>query len=136
MRDGEFATMMQQQDEDEVQKLMEKEQRAMTSTPTGNALLLIQCVLSLHYFLPSSIPQNLFVASKVTTLETDSMFFFADRLLHLQAVFIVAGKCRFGCRVALHKLVIARDYLHQCIDESHRNYHQHRNRNFFWPPYL
>ena len=92
MRDGEFVTMMQQQEEDKAQKLMEKEQWAMSSTPTGKALLVIQCVLSLHHYLLSSIPQNLGFASKVTTLATDSMFFFADRLLHLQAVFIVAGK--------------------------------------------
>ena len=92
MRDGEFATMMQQQEEDKGQKLMEKEQQAMTSMPTGKASLLIKCVLSLHHFLQFSIPQNLGVASKVTTLATDSIFFFADRLLHLQAVFRVAEK--------------------------------------------
>ena len=68
MRDGEFSTMMQQQEEDEAQKSIEKEQRAMTSTPTGKALVLVQHVLSLHHFLKSSIPQNLGVASKETTL--------------------------------------------------------------------
>ena len=92
MRDGEFSTMMQQQEEDEAQKLMDKEQRATTSTPTGKDLLPVQSILSLHHFLKSSIPQNLVVASKVTTLAMDSMFFFANRLLLLQAVFIVAGK--------------------------------------------
>ena len=40
----------------------------------------------------SSIPQNLGVPSKVTTLAMDSMFFFADLLLRLQAVFRVAGE--------------------------------------------
>ena len=50
IRYGEFATMMQQQEEDEVHTFMEKEQRAMTSTPTGKALVLIQSVLSLHHF--------------------------------------------------------------------------------------
>ena len=79
MRDGEFATMMQQKEEDEAQKLMEKEQLDISSTPTGKYLIIIQRVLSLHHFLQSSIPQNLGVASKVTTLATDSMFFFADR---------------------------------------------------------
>ena len=79
MRDGDFSTMMQQQEEDEAQKSTEKEQWAMSSTPTGEALILIQCVLYLHHLLQSSIPQNLGVASKVTTLATDSMFFFADR---------------------------------------------------------
>ena len=64
----------------------------MSSTPIGKALVVVQRVLSLHHFLISSIPQNLGVASKVTILEMDSMYFFADRLLHLQAVFIVAGK--------------------------------------------
>ena len=83
----------------------------MSSTPTGKAFLLIQRVLSLHYFLRSSIPQNLGVASKVTTLETDSIFLSADHLLHLQAVFRVSGKCHFGRRLALHKLFIARDDL-------------------------
>ena len=74
MRDGEFATMMQHREEDETQKLMEKEQRAMSSTPTGEALVLVQRVLSLHYVLHSSISQNSGVASKVTTLATDSIF--------------------------------------------------------------
>ena len=92
MRDGEFATMMQHQEEEKAHKLMDKEQRVMSSTPKGKALLLIKRVLSLHHFIQSSIPQNLGIASKVTTLAIDSMFFFADRLLHLQAVFIVAGK--------------------------------------------
>ena len=80
MRYGKFPNMMQQQEEDEAQKLMEKEQRVMSSTPTGEALLLIQRVLYLHHFLQSSIPQNLGIASKVTTLATDSMFFFPDPL--------------------------------------------------------
>ena len=92
MRDGEFATMMQQQEEDEVQKLMEREQRAMSSTLEGKALILTQSVLSLQKFLQYSIPPNLDFASKVTTLATDSMFFFADRLLRLQAVFRVSRK--------------------------------------------
>ena len=74
MRDGEFPTMMQQQEEDEAQKLMEKEQRYMSSTPTGKAFLIIQRVLSLNHFIKSSIPHNLGVASKVTTLEIDSKF--------------------------------------------------------------
>ena len=33
MGNGEFDTMMQHQEEDKVQKLMEKEQQSMTSTP-------------------------------------------------------------------------------------------------------
>ena len=44
-----------------------KERRDAISTPTG-------------------------IASIVTTLAMDGMFFFSDRLLHLQAVFNVAGK--------------------------------------------
>ena len=56
MMDGEFATMMQHKEEDEAHKSMEKEQRAMTSMSTGVALVLIQCVLSLHHFLQASIP--------------------------------------------------------------------------------
>ena len=73
-------------------KSMEKEQRSMSSTPTGKDLVLVQRVLSLHHFLQYFIPQNLGVPSKVTTLAMDSMFFFADCLLHLQAVFRVSGK--------------------------------------------
>ena len=92
MRDGEFATMMQPQEEDEAQKLTEKEQRAMASIPKGKALLLVQHALFLHHFLQSSIPQNLGVTSKVTTLAMDSTFSFEDSLLRLQAVFIVARK--------------------------------------------
>ena len=44
MRDGKFATMMQQQEEDEAQKSMEKEKWAMKSTPTGKDLLFVQRV--------------------------------------------------------------------------------------------
>ena len=57
MRDGNFATMIQQQEEDEAQKSMGKEQRAMKSTPKEKYLLLIPRVLSLHHFfsLPYSI---------------------------------------------------------------------------------
>ena len=89
---GEFPTMMQYQEEDEAHKSMEKEHRAMTSTSIRKDLFLVKRVLSLHHFLKSSVPQNLVVASKVTTLAMDSMFFFADLLLHLQAVFRVARK--------------------------------------------
>ena len=64
----------------------------MTSTPTGKDLLLVQCVLSLKLFLQPSIPQNLGLASEVTTLAMDSMFFFVDSLLHIQAVFRVSRK--------------------------------------------
>ena len=71
---------------------VEKEQRAISSTPTGEFLVLVQSVLYLHHFLQSSIPHNLGVASKVTTLAMDSMFFFADNLLHIQAVFRVSGE--------------------------------------------
>ena len=92
MRDGKFVTMMQHQEEDKAQKSTEKEHRAMTATPTGKDLVLVQRVLSLQHFLQYSIPQNLGVPSKVITLAMDSMFFFADRLPHLQAVFRVAGK--------------------------------------------
>ena len=92
MRGGELATIMQQKEEDKAHKLMEKEQWAMSSTPTGKALLLVWRVLSLHHFLQPSIPQKLGVTSKVTTLAMECMFFFADCLIHLQAVFRVAKK--------------------------------------------
>ena len=75
MRDGEFDTMIKHQEEYKAQKLMDKEQRDMSSMPTEKALLLIQRVLYLHHFLQSSIPQKLDVASKVTTLATDSIYF-------------------------------------------------------------
>ena len=91
MRDDELAAMMRQQDEEESQKLTEKEQRDMSLTPKVKNLVLVQRVLSLQHFLQSYIPQNLGFPSKVTTLAMDSMFFFADRLLHIQPVFIVAG---------------------------------------------
>ena len=38
MRDGKFATIMKHQEEDKAQKYMEKEQWAMSSTPTGKSL--------------------------------------------------------------------------------------------------
>ena len=91
-RNGKLATIMQQKEEGEAQKLMEKEQQAMTSTPSGMPLLLVQRVISLRHFIQSSVTQNLGIASKVTTLAMDSIFFFADCLLHLQVVFIVAVK--------------------------------------------
>ena len=75
-----------------MQKLTENEQRAMPSTPKGKALVLVHRVISLHHFLQYYIPQNLGLPSKVTTLAMDSMFFFTDHLLHLQAVFRVSGK--------------------------------------------
>ena len=92
IRDGKITTIIQQQEEEKVLKQMEKEQQNMSSTRTKRDLLLVQRVLSLHHFLQSSVPQNLGVPSKVTTLAMDSMFFFADHLLHLQAVFRVARK--------------------------------------------
>ena len=51
MGDDKLATMMQQQEEGKAQKLMEKEQWAMASTPTRIYLLLVQCVLYLRHFL-------------------------------------------------------------------------------------
>ena len=92
MRHGKFATIMQLQEEHKDQKLIEKEHQAMPSKYTGKALILIHRVLYLHHFLLSSIPHNLGVASKVTTLATDSMFFIEDGLLNLQAVLRVTGK--------------------------------------------
>ena len=113
MRDGEFATMMQQQEEDKAHKLTEKEQRAMTSTSTGKALLLVQHVLSLQHFLKSSIPQNLGVASKVTTLEMDSNF--SSQIVYSIYKRYLESPEKFHCgyRVALQKCVITRDYIHQ-----------------------
>ena len=63
----------------------------MSSTPKGYALVLVPGVLSLHRFLQYSIPQNLGVPGNVITLAMDSMFFFADFFLHLQAVYRVFG---------------------------------------------
>ena len=71
---------------------MEKEHWAISSTSTRKYLVLVKSFLSLHHFIQSFIPQNLGFPSKVTTLAMDSMFFFADRLLHLQALFRVARK--------------------------------------------
>ena len=101
-----------------------KEYQAITSTPTGKDLLLFQSVLSLHHFLQYTITHNFVIASKVTALEMDSMFFFAYCLIHIQAVFRFGGKCHCGRRISLHKLLIARDDLHQWIDEHHRKDHQ------------
>ena len=113
MRDGKFATITQQQEEDKAQKSVDKEQRAVTSTPTGKALLLIQRVISLHHFIQYSIPQNLGVAAKVTTLAMDS--FFSSRIVYSIYKWYLESpeNCQFGRRVALHKLVIARVDLHQ-----------------------
>ena len=58
MMDGNFATMMQHKEEDEAHKSTEKEQRAMTSTPTGKALLLVQRVIYLHHFFSIKYPRT------------------------------------------------------------------------------
>ena len=68
MSDGELATTMKLQEEEEAHKSMEKEQRTMTLTPTGEALILVLFIPFLHNFLQSSIPQNLGFASNVTIL--------------------------------------------------------------------
>ena len=57
MRDSDLTTMIQQQEEEKARKLMEKEQRAMTSTPTGQALLLVKRVLYLHYYSVLHTPE-------------------------------------------------------------------------------
>ena len=92
MRDVKLATIMQHQEVEKAHTSMEKEQRSMTSTPTGKDLLLVWSILSLHSFIQPSIPNNLSIASKVTNLTMDSKSFFADCLLHLQAVFKVTRK--------------------------------------------
>ena len=92
---------------------MEKENLSITSTPTNRAFIIVQRVLSLYHLLQFYVPQNLGVAPKLTTLAMESMFFFADSLLHLQAVFRVARKINCGRRVSLHKLIIDRVDLHQ-----------------------
>ena len=66
----------------------------------------------------------------------DSMFLFADILLHHQAVFRVAKKFHCGCRISLQKLLIIRDDLHQYIAKTHIRDHQYSNQKFSWPPYL
>ena len=119
-----------------MQKLMEKKQRAMSSTPTGKALVLVHRILYLHHFLQSSVPQNFGFPSKVTTLAMDSMFFFQIVYSIYKQYLEFPGKCHCGHRVALHKLVIARDERHQYIDELHIKYHQQSDRKIFWPPYL
>ena len=138
MRYGQLAAIMSQQQDKEAHKLMEKEQRAMTSTPTGKALLLVWCVLSLQLFPQSSIPQNLGVASKVTTLAVDS--FSSSRIVYsiYKRYLQSPKKYHCGSRVSLNKLAMARDDMHEWIDELHRNNHQKSDcdRNIFWPPYL
>ena len=92
MRDGKLVTMMQQQEEESFLKSTEKEQQETKSMLTGKALLIVHSVPYLCHHLQSSIPQNLGIASKVTILSMGSIFFFVDRLLHLQALFRVARK--------------------------------------------
>ena len=75
MRDGKLYTIMLHKEEDKAHKLMEKEQRATTSTPTCKALLLVHRFISLNYFIQYSISQNLGVSSKVTTLEMENICF-------------------------------------------------------------
>ena len=64
MRDGKFATMMQQQDEEKAQKLMEKEYRAVISTPTGMICFLFSvsfpCTIffSLPHPITLALPQK------------------------------------------------------------------------------
>ena len=102
----------------------------MKSTPTRKALLIFWSVLYLHHFLQPSIPQNLGVESKVTTLAMDSMYIFSDSLLHLQAVFrVTKRKCLCGNRVSLQFFFIDRDDLHQWIYELHIKDHQWSDRD-------
>ena len=113
MRDGDFAIMIQQKEEDQAQKLVDIEQQAMSSISTGKDLVLVQRFPSLHHFIKYSILQNLGVPSKVTTLAMDSIFslqiFYSIYKQYLE----FPGKCHCGRRVALHKLAIYRDDLHQ-----------------------
>ena len=113
MRDGGFSNMIQHQEEDEAQKLMEKEQQVMTSMLTGNALAIVQRVLYLNHFLQSSIPQNLGVPSKVITLAVVSIF--SSRIVYslYKQYLEFPVKCHCGRRIALHNLVIARYGLYQ-----------------------
>ena len=65
------------------------------------------------------------------------IFHFFDTLMLLILDFVgIAKKCHYGIRVALHKLFISRDDMHQYIDEPHRKDHQQSDHNFFRPPYL
>ena len=54
---------------------MEKEKWAVSSTPKGNDLVIVQSVLSLYHFLHSYIPQNLGVLSKLQPWQMDSILF-------------------------------------------------------------
>ena len=58
MRYGELATMMQQQEEDEAQKSIDKEQWAMKPMPTRRDLLLVHRVLPLHHFFGLPYPRT------------------------------------------------------------------------------
>ena len=108
MTDSQFSTMMQQQEENELQKLMEKEQWYMKSTPIRKALLILKSFLFLHYFLQYSIPQNLGVASKVKpwkwTVCFSSRIFYSIYKQYLES----PKKIHCGHRLALHILVVAR----------------------------
>ena len=57
-RYGDLATMMQQQEEFEAQKNLEKEQWAMTSTPTRRALIIVQHVLPCSIFFSLPYPRT------------------------------------------------------------------------------
>ena len=45
MRDGNISIMMQHKEEDKVQKSTEKKYQTMTSTLTGEALIIVQSVI-------------------------------------------------------------------------------------------
>ena len=56
MRNSDFATMMQQQEEDKAQKSKEKEQRFMSSMLKVKALIIIQSVLPYTVFFSLPYP--------------------------------------------------------------------------------
>ena len=96
-----LTTIMQHQEEDKAHKSIEKEYWSMTSMLTVKAFLIVQSVLPLLLFLQSSIPQNLIFASRVTTLEMDSIF--SSRIVYFiyKRYLELSEKIHCGLRVSL-----------------------------------
>ena len=115
---------MQRKEEDKARKLMEKEQRSMTSTPTGKALILVQRVLSVQHFIQYFVPHTLGVASKVQHWQRKVCFSLRITYSVYKRDLEFTEKIHCGRRVPLHRIIVDMDYMHQYLDEPHIKDHR------------
>ena len=90
-RDAMLAMKIHRHKLAKVHKYFEESLQGMTSTPTGNALIFVQHVLSLHCQLEASAPNNLDITSKVDIKEKDGMAPLTELLLQMRELFKDSG---------------------------------------------